>query len=285
MIKRSIIPAALVVMLAAGTAQSQDSTQKFEQPYWTERPVVEAVGRALIELPPNRGTFSVKFVETDGDAKDAMQAAVERARNAYAAIKSVSGDDSEVTTSVQVEPYFEQYRDRDGDRVENRRADKVKGYQAVVTVNVLVKDVELAGEARAAALALGPEEAGSLRLYLQRTAQVLQQAYQAAVSDGAARAQISATAANSKLGKLLVVQEGRGPCLGTWYGRAGVKENSFAYDSQASVALETVSVTASARERLSSTVSQADIDALILPSDRPKEAVEAQVCMIYAVDE
>lgn len=288
MSKLNLLLGVALFVSAAAAAQSSEGSVVFEQPYWTERPVIETLGRASLELPPNRGQFSVQFVETDRDAKDAMQAAVERARAAYAAIKSVAGETSEVTTSVMVEPYYEQYRDSDGDRIENRRADKVKGYEAQVSVQVLVKNVELAGTARAAALALGPERADPLRLYLERTADVLQQSYEAAVRDGSARARISAAAAGATLGDLLVVQEGNGPCLGRWTSSAGRVVADRVRRAPSSPVLETVNVTASKR-RVSGqdgiVVSQSEIDALNLPSDRPMQTVEAQVCMIYAVGE
>lgn len=272
----------------SAASQSADGDMVFEQPYWIERPVIEALGRASLELPPNRGQFAVHFVETNRESKTAMQSAVERARAAYTAIKSVAGESSEVTTSVMIEPYYEQYRDRDGDRIENRRADKVKGYEARVSVQVLVKDVELAGTARAAALALGPERADPLRLYLERTADVLQQSYEAAASDGAARARISAAAAGATLGEVLVIQEGNGPCLGRWTSSAGRVTADRVRRAPSAQMLDSVVVTsakrgASADEGI--VVSQSEIDALNLPSDRPKQTVEAQVCMIYSVGE
>jgi len=267
-------------------AQTNDNERKFEQPYWIEQPVIEALGRARVELPPNRARFSVRFSETDRDAKVAMQTAVERARAAYTAIKAVSGEASEVATSVTVNPYFEQYRDRDGDRIENRRADKVRGYEANVTVRVLVNDVAVAGPARAAALALGPEEAEPLQVYLDQTANVLQQAYAAAVADAAARAEASASAAGAALGKLLVIQEGSSPCMGRWTGGTGRMAMNQFRASPPGDRLETVSVTASAKHSFTGAddaVTQAEINALNLPSDPPKQTVEAQVCVVYAV--
>ncbi|MEM7458902.1 MAG: SIMPL domain-containing protein [Pseudomonadota bacterium] len=246
--------------------------------------MIEAIGRAKLELAPNRGQFSVQFVETDRNSKAAMEAAVERARGAYAAIKAVAAEQSEVTTSVSVSPYYEQYRDRDGDRIENRRADKVIGYEARVSVQVLIKDVGLAGDARAAALALGPEQSDPLRIYLEHTADVLRLAYEAAVQDGSERARLSAAAAQARLGPLLVIQEGQGPCLGQWMGIVGNTYTNREPRANAARKMSTVSVTASRLESVPS-VSPADIEALNLPSDRPVQTIEAQVCMIYAIGE
>lgn len=286
MLKTKLLIGLSVLAAAPLSAQTDDNHRQFEQPYWTERPVIEALGRAKVEFPPNRAQFSVSFSETDRDAKVAMQSAVERARGAYEAIKAVSGDKSEVTTSVMVDPYYEQYRDRDGDRIENRRADKVKGYEANVSVRVMVHDVELAGATRAAALALGPEEANPMRVYLDQSADILREAYEAAVADAAARAKLSAAAAGASLGDLMVIQEGSGPCLGRWTGGTGRVAANLARPAALGNRLESVSVTSSKRETADVAgfvVTQSELDALNLPSDRPKQTVEAQVCLIYAV--
>lgn len=269
---------------AAGLAQEK----VFETPYWTKAPVIEVLGRANLEVPPNRASFSISFVETDRDANDAMKLAVERGRAAYNAIKAVAGDSSRVHTSVSVDPYYEQYRDKDGDRIENRRADKVKGYEARVAVSVTVTDVARAGSARAAALALGPEDSSSLRVYLERTADLNRQAYEAAVADAAARARMSASAAGTTLGRLMVIQEGNGPCLGRWTTQPGIVAQKSQYARAVPApAMETrrerVVVTGTKIGGRDIVITQADIDALDLPSDETPQNVQSSVCAIYSV--
>ncbi len=285
-----LIAAAMLGITSANAQDARSGATIFEKPYWTSTPIIEALGRAEVELPPNRASFSVSFVETDRDATTAMASAVERARIAYDTIKAVAGDSAQVTTSVRVVPYYEQYKDRNGDRIENRRPDKVKGYEGRASVSVIMLDVRKAGEARAAALVLGPENAGSLRLYLERTAQVNRQAYEAAVRDAAARANSSASAAGTTLGKLLVIQEGQGPCLGRWTSQSGRVQPPHIVEIAPAVrderAMSTIIVTASktvnGREE-TVTITQADIDALDLPSDEPPQTVSAKVCVLYAV--
>ncbi len=270
-----LIAAAMLGITSANAQDARSGATIFEKPYWTSTPVIEALGRAEVELPPNRASFSVSFVETDRDATTAMASAVERARIAYDAIKAVAGDSAQVTTSVRVDPYYEQYKDRNGDRIENRRPDKVKGYEGRASVSVIMLDVRKAGEARAAALVLGPENAGNLRLYLERTAQVNRQAYEAAVRDAAA---------------LLVIQEGQGPCLGRWTSQSGrvqpphiVERTPTVRDERAmSTVIVTASKTVNGREEIV-TITRADIDALDLPSDEPPQTVSAKVCVLYAV--
>lgn len=248
-----------------------------------------------MEVAPNRASFSVYFKETDKDAKKAMQLAVQRGRAAYDTIKAVAGEAARVQTSVSVNPYYEQCRDREGDRIENRRADKVKGYEASVSVNVEMTDVSKAGEARAAALALGPESSSPLNTYLERTAELNREAFEAAVADAAARARASATAANARLGKLLVLQEGQGPCLGKWTSQPGIVVRGRGQQAPQQVSpspppvastsrwLETVTVTASQVGGQDVVITQNEIDALNLPSDEAPQTVQASVCAVYAV--
>ena len=287
--KQSALTLALVALALVAPAIAQERV--FEEPYWTRRPVIEALGRAELELPPNRASFSVSFIETDRDADDAMQAVVSRARIAYDAIKAVAGDSARVTTSVTVKAYYEQYRDRDGDRVQNVRPDKVEGYESTASVSVTVTDIALAGEARAAALVLGPESSSYMRVSLERTAEVNRQAYEAAVADAAARAKASATAAGSSLGRLLVMQEGKGPCLGQWTSQPGRVARGYAsaapnasYESDArqnSIVVTGTRRSGGSREE-AVTITQDDIDTLNLPSDQPPQTVQAQVCAVYA---
>ena len=154
---KTLLPLAVLVLLAqpavsqVATAPASHDYQEdmFVTPYWTRQPVIEAMGRANMEVSPNRARFDVTYLEIDKDANDAMKLAVERGRLAYDTIKAVAGDSAIVQTSVSVDPYYEQYRDKDGNRIENDRADKVKGYEARVSVSVEVDDVSLAGKARA----------------------------------------------------------------------------------------------------------------------------------------
>ncbi len=250
--------------------------------------MIEVLGRANLEVPPNRASFNVSFVETDRDANDAMRLAVERGRAAYNAIKAIAGASARVQTSVSVNPYYEQYRDKDGDRIENRRADKVKGYEARVSVSVTVTDVSKAGSARAAALALGPEDSSSMRVYLERTAELNRQAYEAAVADAAARARMSASAAGTRLGRLMVLQEGNGPCLGRWTTQPGIVPQRPEYARAAPAPMmkarqDSIVVTAAKIGGRDVAITRADIEALDLPSDDTPQSVQSSVCAIYAV--
>jgi len=165
--------------LAQGAPDFQ--TEAFTTPYWTRVPVIEVLGRADMQVAPNRASFNVTYLETDKESKKAMQLAVERGRLAYETIKKAAGDTSIVQSSVNVTALYEQYKDKEGNRIDNERSDKIRAYEARVTLTVTVEDVSKAGTARAGALALSPENASGLSTYLERTTELNRASYEAAV--------------------------------------------------------------------------------------------------------
>ncbi len=276
--------AAFLPALAQGTPDFQD--QAFTTPYWTRVPVIEVIGRADMQVAPNRASFNVTYLETDKESKKAMQLAVERGRLAYDTIKKAAGKASVVQSSVNVTALYEQYKDKDGNRIDNERSDKIRAYEARVTLSVTVEDVSKAGTARAGALALGPENSSSLSTYLERTTELNRAAYETAVKDGAARAAATASASGGKLGKLMVVQEGSGPCLGNWSSMAGSDYDYYRAPPPPPPPPSSPpsSVASGMIGGKMVTITQADIDSLNLPSDDRSQPVSASVCMIYQIE-
>ncbi len=278
---------AFLPALAQAAPDFQD--QAFTTPYWTRVPVIEALGRADMQVAPNRASFSVTYLETDKDSKKAMQLAVERGRLAYETIKKAAGKDSVIQSSVNVTALYEQYKDKDGNKIDNERSDKIRAYEARVSLSVTVEDVSKAGPARAGALALGPENSTSLSTYLERTTELNREADEAAVKDGAARAKASAAASGAKLGKLMVVQEGSGPCLGSWASSAGTDYDYYrsapAYAMAPPPPPPPPPVASGMVGGRMVTITQADIDSLNLPSDDKTQGVSSSACMIYRIEQ
>lgn len=292
--KRLSVLAALC--LAAPAAAQQVDPDRMVRPYWWDKPVVEALGRAQVETPPNRAYFSVTFVETNANSGKAMEVVVANAKLAAEAIKKIAGDKARVKTSVEVDPYYEQYRDRDGELVDNERADKVKGYVARASLSVTMTDLAIAGRARGAALALNPQESEDLSFSLVETVELQRDAMKVAAQDARARAEAVATAAGAKLGELLVLQEGQGPCLGSWSSRqvarqtGGVNPPAPAtprpaqgapdFSGRADQVVVTGTLRSSARPVV---ITEADIERLNLPSDNDPHFIQSAVCAVYAL--
>lgn len=272
--------AAAVCVCAASPAAAQDM---FDHPYWVDRAVVEAQGRAQVLAPADEASFSVTFTAVAGDARAALFSASDRARLAVAAIRARGGDTTRITSNAGVNAIYREYRNGEGERVSSERTDQIDNYAATVTLDVRLDDVRRALDARAAALAVGPEGVGDLQFRLTANAPARLQAYRAAVQDAAARARIAADASGSPLGRMLVLQEGQGPCIGRPLGVQGtrlVRQDFEAVSPITSVGAEQIEVAVGTRTlRLSAE----DIARMQLPSDTPMIELSAEVCAIYAI--
>ena len=291
MVNKKFLAVAGAAMILAPAAAAQDSGQ-YVRPYWWDKPVVEGMGRAIIEVAPNRARFDLAFVETDAQSAEAMKKAVQRSKIAYDAIKKVAGDKARVTTSVNVNAYFKQYRDKEGMVQTNQRADQVEGYEARVSMSVLLTDPSLAGRVRAAALALGPQDMNPIYIFLEQTTDMQRRALDEAAKDARTRAQLAATAAGARLGDLLVVQEGSDSCMGNWSSGqvARVLGGDNYYGGAPAYAPPPpppppppAPVAQGQVGRQQITISERDLAGLDLPSDASPQTMQASVCMIWTL--
>jgi len=287
---KTLILAASAAAALAPAAFAQEAGQ-YVRPYWWDKPVVEGLGRAIIEVAPNRARFDLAFVETDGRSDEAMKKAVARSKIAYDAIKKVAGDKARITTSVNVNAYYKQYKDKDGVMQTNMRADQVEGYEARVSMVVLLTDPALAGRARAAALALGPQDMNPIYIFLEQTTEMQRRALDEAAKDARARAQLAATAAGARLGDLLVVQEGSESCMGGWssgqvarvLGGDGGYYPPPAYAPPPPPPAPAPPIAQGQVGRQQITISEKDLAGLDLPSDPNPQTMQASVCMIWTL--
>lgn len=273
----------LAAAVLVGPASAQERV--FDKPYFIDKPVIEAIGRAWIEEPANRASFTVSFVEQGRDADAVSARAVDRARLGVQALRSKAPvAAARVQSNLSVQALYEQYRDAEGNKRDNEREDKISSYVARTSLTITMLDLTKLSEARAAVLALKPEEAGAVNFELVPTSEAQRKVYQAAVEDGAKRAKASAAAAGAVLGPLLAVQEGQGPCLGQWrydYGRSDQDGRAVAYASAPPPPPpEAIVVSGSvAGKRIQ--ITEQDIARFSLPSDPPITRLDSHVCLVY----
>ena len=280
--------AAIIAALSCGQAAAQ---QVFDRPYWLDRSVIEAIGRAQIDVTANRARFSVTFQETAREAQQAQGAAADRARLAVAAMHRVAPDSTEISSEIEINAIQSQYRDRDGNVQDRDGAQNITGYVARVTLKVRVLDTQRASDIRAAAFAVGPEDSAELQYYLDQTVEQQRRAYAAAVEDAVARARVAATAAGSHLGPLLVLQEGQGPCMGSWdraangvvvTGTRVVRQDFEAVSPVTTIAREQIQVTGALSTERLLTLNPQNIVRLQLPDDQTPVRLQSFVCAVYA---
>lgn len=279
------------VCLASAAPASAQEPNAYVRPYWWDKPVVEGLGRAMMDVAANRARFDLGFVETDAQSDAATKKAVARAKIAYDAIRKVAGDKARVTTGVNVTAFYEQYRDKDGNLQTNSREDKVKGYEATASMFVVLTDASLAGRARAAALALGPQESGRINIYLEQTAEMQRAVLDEAAKDARQRANLIATALGGRLGDILVAEEGTESCLGNWsssqVARVLDSDGGYRYPSAMPPppppAPPPPPVASGMVGSRTITITEKDLAALDLPSDPQPQQIQGSVCVIYTL--
>jgi uncharacterized protein YggE len=276
--------AAAAVAGLMGTANAQEGASGFDRPYWLNRSVLESIGRAELEVLPDRAAFTVAYEETAREAGDASARAADRARLAVAAMRDRGGDAVEIRSAITMQSNYQEYRTREGVVEQREGAENIRSYTARATLSVEVTDISRASGVRAAALAVGPEQSQPMTFSLRLTAEHNRRAFAAAAEDAALRARAAAQASGTRLGPLLVLQEGQGPCLGSWYGaRPGVfnaPPPPPPAPPPASRDEEAIVVTGS-RVGQFLRVTQEEIDRLDLPADISPIRLNAMVCAVY----
>ena len=253
-------------------------------PIWARGPVIEAQGRAFIEVPANRSSFNVTFERNEAESTDPTAAVVDVVTVATQAIRQAANDQVRVNANLSVRPYYQQIERSHEDHVElieNVHPDALLGYVASVRIDVTVLAPERTDAVRGAALAAGPTSAGAVRFSLEPTVENQRTAFSAALDDAHARARAAAELSGAQLGKLLLVQEGRGPCVGspsTRVGRSAIPPPPSPmpppppdYLQRAVASVMAVQEIVDAAERYA------------LAADPNPQRVEARVCTVYAV--
>jgi len=186
-------------------------------PVWSRTASVEAIGRAYIEVLPNRGQFSVTFEARNEVSEDAVAEAVARANSVTEAMRAIDGNTLRITSDLSVSPYYEQFTRQTGryqnQLVENEHPDALLGFTASVTITVIAFDLEHLAAVRGAAMAAGPANAEDVQFSMQPSAELYREAFAAAVDDATERARIVAESAGGRLGPVQILLEGQQPCL------------------------------------------------------------------------
>jgi hypothetical protein len=179
-------------------------------PWWMNQPVIPSIGYVRIELPANRANFSTSFEVVDRAAPEATAKAVEKVRALARTLQGAGADKVHIQTSFTSRQLYEQYRDKDGNLVENQRADKIDRYAVEATISIEVRDMDLLEATYATVIAAKPTSTSTVNFWLDPTDEAKSRLYVLAVKDAARRADLSVEAAGAKRGAVkLIDQTGR----------------------------------------------------------------------------
>lgn len=163
--------------------------------------VVRVAGRAELYLPPDQARVSVGFYNPARSATEATQAVSDRARALEAAIRTLNAETVAIErTDISVRPVV-----RSG---EDRRPDRISGYEANASVTILVRDLALLGRAVEAGMNSAPDSFNDVEFSIRDTSAARRSAREAAIRDAVEKAQVYVEGAGFSLGRLLLVEEG-----------------------------------------------------------------------------
>ncbi len=212
--------AAKPVATAAPVAAPVETADRFDAaPWWMQQAVLPQTGYAETDVEANRATFAARFKGTGKTASEAQRQAVVQAETLIAALRQRPSEVVRVTTDFAVQAFYEQYRDGDGDKVENVRGDKIRGYDATLTLRVEVRDMSVLEPVYALVLAAAPTQVDRVAFSLKPDNALRERLRTEATRDAAARAQGAVEATGSTLGGIRLIDPSGRACRADLLGR------------------------------------------------------------------
>ena len=174
-------------------------------PWWMKESVITQTGYVYTEVPANRASFSATFLTVADTAEKAQAQAIAQTRGLNQALAKLGSDKVRITTSFSMRALYEQYRDKNGNKIEDQRGDKIDKYQVSLNLSVEVRDTAQLEKAYALVLAAAPTSSTPINFSLQADNATNTWLYTEATKDAHNRALQSAAAAGGKLGGIKVI--------------------------------------------------------------------------------
>jgi uncharacterized protein YggE len=207
--RKAILLTTVAGLFIAGAAPAQTTAPQASPydraPWWMKESVITQTGYVFTEIPANRASFSATFLTVADTAEKAQNLAIEQTRGLNQALDKLGKDKVRISTSFSMRALYDQYRDKNGNRIEDQRGDKIDKYQVSLNLSVEVRDTALLERAYALVLAAAPTSSTPINFSLQPDNETNTWLYTEAVKDAHARALQSATAAGGKLGGIKVI--------------------------------------------------------------------------------
>lgn len=288
LILAAALAAAAPQTLAQTSAAAASEAARFDKaPWWMDKPIIASIGQVWTEAPANRATFSATYHAVDRDSATATRMAADKVKTLGKALSAYGADKVRVETSFNITPLYEQYRDKEGNLIDNERADKIKTYQVAATVNVEVRDVRLVEQVYATALAAKPTDTQQVSFRLEPENETKTQMFRLAVEDATRRAKLAVEATSSRLGAVKLIDPTGRACqtdvlvagAGRSYVGGGYAQAVAAPAPPANASIEEIVMTG---RRRAAEVGLRPED-LQLPLQPPLQRMEAQACVVFAV--
>lgn len=224
--RTTFLMAGLLVLPGLAHSETPMPSPYDQAPWWMRDQVVAQTGLAFVELPANRAGFTATFRSVDKTVGGAQGRAMDQVRGLQRLLAQKGRDKVRVSTDFTMNPMYKQYRDADGNMVDDQRGDRITGYEVDLTVNVTVLDVSELESVYSLALAAAPASIGDINFFLQ-TDNATESALQtAALSDARTRAKAAADAAGGVLGAVRLIDPAGQACASDLLGPGPVTHDS-----------------------------------------------------------
>ena len=201
----AIAPVASAATAQTAAAPPVNTSPYDKAPWWMKTGVITQTGYVFTEVPANRATFSATFLSVDDNEDKAQAKAIEMTRALQQALAKLGKDNVRVTTSFSMRTLYEQYKDKNGNRIEDQRGDKINGYEVSLNIALEVRDMSVLEKAYALVLAASPTASQPIYFSLQPDNATNTWLYTQAVKDARTRAGQAADAAGGKLGGIQLI--------------------------------------------------------------------------------
>jgi len=194
------------LMLLPALAWAQSAASPFEAaPWWMKEQVVAQTGYALMEAPANRADFSGTFRGVDKTVAGAQAKAMDQVRGLQQALAKLGRDKIRISTDFTMRALYREYRDRNGNMVEDQRGDRITGYEVTLRVDVDVLDLSQLESAYSLVMAATPVEAEEVAFRLEPGNELNARVDGIATRDARSRAVAAAAAAGGTLGAVRLI--------------------------------------------------------------------------------
>lgn len=280
----SLCLGAIATPVLAQTAPVASPARYDPAPWWMDKPIIASSGYVTSEVTANRASFQATYHVVDRDPAAATKAAADKVKALGSVLAAYGADKVRVATTFQITPLYDQYRDKEGQLVDNERADKIKTYQVAAIVSVEVRDVRLIEQVYATALSAKPSTTQPVNFRLEPDNETKTQMFRAAVEDAARRARLAVEASGAKLGAVKLIDPTGRACetdvLVAGAGRSG--DGGEAYNVAMSPPPPAPMVAVPMlQKRLSET--GLNPDDFRLPLQAPLESLEAKACVVFGL--
>jgi len=259
-------------------------------PWWMDKPVIPSIGYVTTEVPANRAAVSATYEAVDRDVAEATRTAAQKARAISGSLESYGADRVRVETHFNITPLYEQYRDKNGEMINNQRADKIDRYQVAVQVSVEIRDVRLVEPVYAILMSAKPSRAEPVTFSLEPSDETRTQMFRLAAADARRRAELAATAAGSRVGAVRVIDPTARACetdvLLALAGRSDVEAVPVPVAAPPMMAPRADSLSelvVTARKRAQAAGLRPED--LQLPVHPPMQVLEGKACVVFSLSE